>query len=85
MVFFQQTCIEYYIKNIGDYFAIFCALINACRPLFIAEISKDSAIADRVLRLVNQSNNIKNYVDKLENKSEKSLKWTVLIHCELFG
>ncbi|CAF2672623.1 unnamed protein product [Rotaria sp. Silwood2] len=66
------------LKNIGDYFAIVCALINAYRPLFIADISKDNAIADRMLGLATQSNNIKTYIDKLKNKSDKSLKWTLL-------
>ncbi|CAF4633414.1 unnamed protein product [Rotaria magnacalcarata] len=61
-----------------DYFAIVCALINTYRPLFIADISKDDAIADRMLRLATQSNNIKTYVDRLKSKSEKSLKWTLL-------
>ena len=66
------------LKNIGDYFAIVCALIKAYRPLFIADISKDNAIADRMLRLVTQSNDVQTYVDKLKMTSEKALRWTLL-------
>ena len=76
--FFDKVVPNTILKNIGGYFAIVCALINAYRPLFIVDISKDDAIADRILRLVTQSNYIKAYVDKLKSKSEKSLTWTLL-------
>ena len=76
--FFDKVVQNTMLKNIGAYFAIVCALINAYRPLLIADISKDDAIADRILRLATQSNNIKTYVDNLKSKSEKSLKWTLL-------
>ena len=62
------------LKNIGDHFAIVCAF----RPLCIADISKDGVVADRMLRLVTQSNDIKSYVDKLKSISEESLILTVL-------
>ena len=76
--FFDKVVQNTMLKNIGDYFAIVCALMDAYRPLFIADISKDDAIADRMLRLATQSNNIKTYVDTLKSKSEKSLKWILL-------
>lgn len=76
--FFDKVVSNAMLKNVGDYFAIVCALINAYRPLFIADISKDNAIADRMLKLATQSNDIKTYVDKLKSKSERSLTWTLL-------
>ena len=66
------------LENIGDYFAIVYALINAYRPLFIADISKDNAIDDRMLRLATQSNDVQTYVDKLKTTSEKVFRWTLL-------
>ncbi|CAF4651087.1 unnamed protein product [Rotaria sp. Silwood2] len=35
-------------------------------------------LADRMLRLATQSNDIKTYVDKLKTTSEKALKWSLL-------
>ena len=82
--FFDKVVQNTMLKNTGDYFAMVCALINAYRPLFIADFSKDDAIADRMLRLATQSNSIKAYLDKMKSKSEKISKVDP-IGCEIFG
>ena len=61
---------------IGDHFSIVCSLINAYRPLFVEDISDDHKIADIMLRLLNESNKLKEYLDTLENNKGKALKWT---------
>ncbi|CAF4592728.1 unnamed protein product, partial [Rotaria socialis] len=44
-------------------------------PLFVRDVSNDDKIADTMLSLLTESNKLKDYVDKLKNKSEKTLKW----------
>ncbi|CAF4809681.1 unnamed protein product [Rotaria magnacalcarata] len=73
--FFDRVVPNSLLPIVGDLFSIVCALTNAYRPLFVRDVSNDDKIADTMLSLLTESNKLKDYVDKLKNKSEKTLKW----------
>ena len=58
----------------GDLLSIVCALINAYRPLFIKDISKDDEIADAMIARVHQNNKLKDYMEKMKYENQSQLK-----------
>ena len=62
------------IEKIGKYFDIVCALINCYRPVFVKDTSKDHEIAENIVQLVEEGNQIKEYIGKIKDKKEKQLK-----------
>ncbi|CAF1173234.1 unnamed protein product [Didymodactylos carnosus] len=74
--FFSNIVPNTMIEKIGSYFEIVCALINCYRPVFVKDTSKDKEIDQKILELAHETNKIKEYIDKIKDKSEKQLKWT---------
>ena len=66
------------IEKIGNYFEIVCTLINCYRPVFVKDTRKDREIAEKILQLANETNKIKEYIEKVKDKDGKQLKWTNL-------
>ena len=65
----------------GEFFSIICTLINAYRPLFIQDTSKDHKPAEAMLARIHESNKLKNYVQKMKYQSKNQLKWAS-INCD---
>ena len=63
------------LKKPDDLIAIVCALQDCCGTLLIQYVSKDKEVAKKTLRLLDETNQPGNYVTKLENKSEKLVRW----------
>ena len=74
--FFSHVVPNSILPVVGDLFSIVCALINAYRPLFVRDVSKDKKLADLMLDLVSKNNKLKEYIDNLKNKEKKNIKWT---------
>ena len=72
--FFNRTIRNSMIEKIDVYFQIVCAMINCYRPIFIQDTSYDNQIAEQMLKLVEQTNKIKSYVEKMKTKLVKKLK-----------
>ena len=66
------------ISVVGDLLSIICALINAYRPLFIQDMSKDDEIADAVIASSHESNKLKDYVENMKEQSHSQLKWILI-------
>ena len=64
------------LPSVDDLFSIVCAFINAYRLILIRDVSNDNKVANIMLSLLNESNKLKEYVDNLSTKKEKTLKWT---------
>ncbi|CAF1029547.1 unnamed protein product [Didymodactylos carnosus] len=63
------------LKKVSDFVAIVCALINAYRPLFVADVTKDKVLGDNITVLVEETDKLQEYVEKLKDKTVKQLKW----------
>ncbi|CAF1551517.1 unnamed protein product, partial [Rotaria magnacalcarata] len=66
------------LKTVGDLIAIVCALQNSYGAPFIKSTSKDKELAQQMLKLLDQTDELGNYVIKLKNKTEKLLQWKEL-------
>ena len=73
--FFSKIIPNNVIEKIGDYFEIVCAMINFYHPVFIQDTSRGNEIAEKMLKLVHETNKIKDYVESMKSKSTKKLKW----------
>ena len=62
------------IEKIGNYFEIVCALINCYRPVFAKRTSKGKEIAEKILQLPNETNKIKEQIEKITDNNGKQLK-----------
>ena len=56
------------IEKIDGYFQIVYAMNNCYHPISIQDTSHDNQIAEQMLKLVEQTNKIKGYCRKNENK-----------------
>ena len=72
--FFNRTIPNSMIKKIDDYFQRVCAMINCYRPIFIQDTSHDNQIGEQMLKLVEQTNKIKSYVEKMKKKGCEKIK-----------
>ena len=50
-------------------------MINCYRPIFIQDTNHDNQIAEKMAKLVIQTNKIKSCVEKMKTKAVKKLKW----------
>ena len=66
------------LKFVGDLVAIVCALQNAHGASFIKSTLKDKMLAEKMLRLLDETNELADFVARLKDKTEKALKWTEL-------
>ena len=73
--FFNKTIPNSMIEKIGDYFQIVCAIINCCPPVFIQDTSRDNEIAQKILKLPDETNKIKNFVENM--KKYNKVSWIV--------
>ena len=62
------------LKSVGDLVAIVCALQNAYGAPFIKSTLKDKMLAENMLRLRNETNELADFVVRLKEKSEKPPK-----------
>ena len=76
--FFSNFVPNTMIEKIGNYFEIVCTLMYCYRPVFVIDTSKDREIAEKILQLANETNKIKEYIEKVKDKDGKQLKWTNL-------
>ena len=58
--------------------SIVCALQNCYGAPFIQTTSKDKELAQKMLTLRDETNELADYVTKLKNKSERLLQWKEL-------
>ena len=72
---FDKVMYNTLIPSIGDYFSIVCAIINRFTSAFIIDKSKDRVIAEKMLQLFQQSNELKQYIDSIKDDSERDIKW----------
>jgi hypothetical protein len=72
---FDKVMYNTLIPLIGDYFSIVCAMINRFCSTFVYDTSKDEEIAEKMLQLVEHSNELKQYIDNLKQSSDKNIKW----------
>ena len=75
---FDRVMYNRLIPVIGDYFSIVCAVINRSCSTFVYDTNRDKETAEKMLQLVSQSNELKQYIDALKNNSEKNIKWYYL-------
>ena len=73
--FFNNIIPNTMIEKIGDYFRIVCAMINCYRPVLITNSVNDREIGEKLLKLLHQSNKLKEYVQQLKDTTGKNLKW----------
>ena len=73
--FFNRTIPNSMIEKIDGYFQIVYAMINCYHPISIQDTSHDNQIAEQMLKLVEKTNKIKGYVEKMKTKVVKKLKW----------
>ena len=66
------------IEKIGSYFEIVFALINRYRPVYVRDISKDKETGQKILQLADETNNVKEYIEKINDENGKQPKWTDL-------
>ena len=55
-------------------FSIVCAVINRFCTTFVYDTNRDKETAEKLLQLVSQSNELKQYIDALKDNSEKNIK-----------
>ncbi|CAF4095453.1 unnamed protein product [Rotaria sordida] len=72
---FDKVMYNTLIPSIGDFFSIVCAIINRFTSTFISDTSKDQVIAEKMLQLLQQSNELKQYIDSLKDDSDRNIKW----------
>ena len=65
------------LEKIGDYFRIVCTMISFYRPALITNSVNDREIGEKLLKLSNQSNKLKEYVQQLKGTTGKNLKLIV--------
>ena len=70
---FDRVIYNRLILVIGDYFSIVCAVINRFCSTFVYDTNRDKETAGKVLQLVSQSNELKQYMDALKDNSEKNI------------
>ncbi|CAF3390049.1 unnamed protein product [Rotaria sp. Silwood2] len=63
------------LKTVGDLVGIVCALQNAYGAPFIKSALNDKKLAEKMLRLRDKTNELGDFVARLKEKSEKSIKW----------
>ena len=63
---------------VRDYFWIICSLINRFSHVYVNDTSKDNKLAEKMLNLLKETNELQNYVKQLKDGSEKKLKWVTL-------
>lgn len=66
------------LKTVGDLVAIVCALQNAFGSPFIKSTLKDQKLAEKMLQLRDEANELGNFVSRLKDKIEKPLQWKEL-------
>ena len=66
------------LKSVGDLVAIVCALQNAYGAPFIKSTLKDKMLAEKMLRLIDETNELADFVARLKDKTKKARKWTEL-------
>ena len=66
------------LKMAGDLVAIVCALQNCYGAPFIQTMSRDKELAEKMLTLRDEINELDDYVAKLKNKRERPLQWKEL-------
>ena len=66
------------LQSVGDLVAIVCALQNAYEALFIKSTLKDRMLAEKMLRLRDETNELADFVVRFKDKTEKAFKWTEL-------
>ena len=75
---FDKVMYNTLIPSIGDYFSIVCAIINHFTSAFIIDTNKNRVIAEKMLQLFQQSNELKQYIDSIKDDSERDIKWRSL-------
>ncbi|CAF1406797.1 unnamed protein product [Didymodactylos carnosus] len=73
--FFNKIIPNGMIEKTGDHFQIVCAMIKCHRLVFIQGTSHDNEIAEKMLKLADETNKIRNYVENMKTKRAKKLKW----------
>ncbi|CAF1585446.1 unnamed protein product [Didymodactylos carnosus] len=66
------------LKTVGDLVAIVCALQNSYGAPFIQSMKKDKELAQKMLHLRDETNELGDLVAKLRDKAEKPLQWKEL-------
>jgi hypothetical protein len=72
---FDKVMYNTLIPLIGDYFPVVCARINRFCSTFVYDTSKDEEIAEKMLQLVEHSNELKRYIDNLKQSPGKNIEW----------
>ena len=66
------------LQSVGDLVAIVCAPQNAYGAQFIKSTLKDKMLTEKMLRLLDETNELADFVARFKDKTEKALKWTEL-------
>ena len=84
---FDRVMYNRLIPVVGDYFSIVCAVINRFCSTIVYDTNRDKEIAEKMLQLVQQSDELKQYIDALKDNSEKKLNGVgsmQLVHSMIF-
>ena len=76
--FFSNVVPNTMIKKARSYFEVVCALINSYRLVFVRDTSKGKETSQKILQLAGETNNIKEYIEKIKDKNGKQQKCTDL-------
>ena len=63
------------LKTAGDLIAIVCASQNCYGTPLVQSVSKEKEVAKKMFSLLDETNELGNYVSKLKNESEKLVHW----------
>ena len=66
------------VPVVSDYFSIVCALINRFFPVYMFDTGKYDLLAKKMLSLLNETNELKDYVARIKHGTERRLKWEAL-------
>ena len=76
--FFDKVIPNTLLPLVRDYFSIICSLINRFSHVYVSDTSKDNKLAEKILNLLKETNELQKYVKQLKDDSEKKLKWAAL-------
>jgi hypothetical protein len=71
--FFDKVMPNTLLPVVGDYFSIVCALINRFSNIYISDTTNDDKLAEKILNLHEETNELQKYVKQIKDGSEKKL------------
>ena len=73
--FFDRVVPNTLLPFVGFAFNLVCAILNRYHSLCIIDTSNDVDLARRMLKLVNETNRLKNYAETAKNELRKNTDW----------